>query len=331
MRYETIDRHGGDGEALIRLRDTDTGAVVEIRPECGGTVTKIALAPAGAHDGAVDVMEANPGGKPRKVGQRCHDPFFPGRILWPFSDRIPHGIYLFEGQDYHLPINDTDFGDAIHGFIYDRRLLVTERSADDSETTISLLARLGPSDVDGYTFAVDLEIEYRLDASGFELSARGYNRGGRPAPVGLGWHPYFALPDVDRLDELILTTNANRYVPVDERLLPTGAIEPVGGTRFDFREREEGEIGTRELDVALTTADHGAITTHLRSQEYTLTIEQGGAFAYQQLFTPPGRRAIAIEPVTAATNAFNRPDLGLILLHHDQSFEARCRISLTTR
>lgn len=328
MRFETRERTHRE-ERLLELTDNGTGATVVVRPDCGGTVGRIALA---ATATALDILQPVP--VPARIGapllSGCRDPWFPGRILWPFSDRIPRGIYWFEGQDYHLPINDPESGDAIHGLISDRPLEVITAHADDEAASATLRAALQPGDVEGYTFSVTLDITYRLDPSGFILSAVGRNEGGRPAPMGLGWHPYFTLPDVSGIDDLELWTSADRYVPVDRRLLPTGAIQPVVNRDCDFTTATGRAIADTELDIALTGGP-GPITTVVRSPGYQLTIAQSASFAYQQLFTPPGRRAIAIEPITAATNAFNRPELGLILLHHGQWCTAQCTITLTGR
>lgn len=335
VRYQAIERNEETGERAVELHDEETGAVICVRPDCGGTVARIAI-PARTPEGivrsgnAIDVLDPSPETPAHdQKSSDGFDPYFPGRILWPFSDRIPHGIYWFEGQDYRLPINLLESNDAIHGLIYDKPLGIEGLTADETGAELTLLSRIKPGDVDGYTFFVTLELRYRLDASGFTLSARGTNRGGRPAPVGLGWHPYFSLPDVDGIDELTLTSTANHYVPVDDRLLPTGEILSVEGKDLDLRPPAGRAIGREEFDIAMTGA--AAIETVLSSPGYALTIAQSPSFAYQQLFTPPGRQTIAIEPITAATNAFNRPDLGLILLHHDETLEATCRITLTTR
>lgn len=327
MRFTTTHGRTDRGERTLVLQDTARGAAVIIRPDCGGTVGRIALS-AGTET-AVDILDPNPERIPTGESS-CRDPYFPGRILWPFSDRIPRGIYWFEGQDYHLPINDPESGDAIHGLISDRSLEILSATSDDAAASATLRATIDPGDVDGYTFSVTLEITYRLDAAGFSLYATGSNNGGRPAPMGLGWHPYFSLPGATTVDVLDLWTSADRYVPVDDRLLPTGEIKPVADTPYDFTGPDGWEIAGLELDIALT-GGVDPITTVLRSQELSLSIVQSGAFAYQQLFTPPSRRAIAIEPITAATNAFNRPELGLILLRHGQSCTAGCTISLTRR
>ena len=335
MRFlaQSVPERGGG--RIVRLHDTERRARVAFHPSCGGTVTDITLA---TDSDSVPVLCPNPDGKILREsisnGEECFNELFPGRLLWPFSDRIPRGVYRFEGQEYRVPVNDRVSGDAIHGFLYARSVSVEELGGSNERAYAVARAHITPGDHDGYPFEVELRIVYQLDKSGFELNVRGRNLGGRPAPMSMGWHPYFSFPGLLNADELELETNADRYVPVDIRLLPTGSIDPVTDGAYDFRkEKAEAErrIGDRHLDIALTNRDGGAITTTVSSKRFALTISQSGTFAYQQLFIPPSRNSIAIEPLTSATNAFNQPDLGLLLLNHNEEFEASCRITLSDR
>ena len=52
-----------------------------------------------------------------------------------------------------------------------------------------------------------------------------------------------------------------------------------------------------------------------------------GAYRYLQVYTPPGRESIAIEPMTCAPNAFNN-GMGLIRLDPGEAFTASFGISL---
>ena len=48
-------------------------------------------------------------------------------------------------------------------------------------------------------------------------------------PVAFGWHPYFALPDVPRAD-WVLRQPFTRRVVLDDRCIPTGALEDVAAS-----------------------------------------------------------------------------------------------------
>ena len=71
----------------------------------------------------------------------------------------------------------------------------------------------------------------------------------------------------------------------------------------------------------------GAATTVVDLGVDRIIIEQStDPFGFTQLFIPPARDSIAVEPVTAATDAFNRPELGLRRLEPGAALRGTVRI-----
>lgn len=288
------------------------GARAVIRPECGGTVESIELLPPGELE-AVPILRGDGAAGEELSGEgsaipegECSPRLFRGRLLAPFNDRIPGGRYSFRGESYRLPINDEESGDAIHGFLYRTAMAIKERK----EGTLRLISRIRPGEEPGYPFDLELSATYRLRGDRFRLDLTGKNLGDRPLPLTLGWHPYFRRPGADRIDGALLTLPAERYVAVDRDLLPTGKTPPVAGGPWDFRSPRR--IGPGEIDLAFELfGGAGGATAELRGGERSVEVRPGGACRYLQLFVPPRRDSVAIEPVTAGTDAFNRPELGL--------------------
>lgn len=298
---------------MISLSLEVAGATAELRPECGGTVDRLALAPeAGAE--VVELLAGQSAG--RQEG--CEPGLFRGRLLAPFCDRIPGGRYELLGEHHELPINDWENGDAIHGFLYAQPMRVAGRGA-----TSVLLEHQTTGEFPGYPFELALQARYDLEPSRFRLTLTAQNVSETPAPLTLGWHPYFMLPGVQRVDELRLQVPAERYIAVDERLLPTGEMPQLEGSRWDFSSPRE--IGSQAIDLGYPLA--GSRIT-LLGPRHTMSMEVSGAFRYCQLFVPPDRRSIAIEPITGATDAFNNPELGLTILDPGEAITGECLITL---
>ena len=96
------------------------------------------------------------------------------------ADRVDGGRYTFDGAEYHLDISEPARGNAIHGLT---RWIPWIRTAHDrSEVTL----RSVPHGQQGYPFAVQVDVTYRLDAeTGLHVTITTANKGSRPAP----WAP----------------------------------------------------------------------------------------------------------------------------------------------
>ena len=281
----------------------------------GGTVRELALCPEG-------------GGPGRRLLSRCgiaeiaEDPLFRGRLLFPFNDRIPGGRYVFEGREHRLRINSAEDGSAIHGFLYRRGMECVGEDAGLDGARLVLRERIRPGEEPGYPFALSLRVEYELGRGRAALSFVVRNEGKGRAPFALGWHPYFELGKA--ADELVLEHRGERYLPVDESLMPLGGLADVAGGPYDFRGGRR--VGAHSLDVALAAPPDGRVLLS-RPGEAALELHADRElFPFTQLFVPPARDSLAVEPISSPTNAFNRSELGLQVLAPGE--ERRGRITL---
>lgn len=316
------ERIGG----LSAYRLTTGTAEASVVAGAGGCVRSLALCAPTAESGPLDIL-AGPADS-----EIAFDPWFRGRVLCPFNDRIPKGVYTWQGKEYRLPNNSREDESAIHGLVYNRAF---QRPAGDcepydhqadppSEVHLCLQTHISEGEVAGYPFDLAISLRYTLTRFTFSFEIAVRNTGSSAAPLSFGWHPYFTLGA--RIDSLVLQMDSEGYVPVDDSLNPTGKIESVTGTEVDFRRPRR--IGSQTVDLALTAPSDG--TVRLSSQDHSLTMELlGQTFAFVQLFSHPARRAIAIEPITAGTNAFNIPGLGLQILEPGATSSGGVRITRT--
>jgi aldose 1-epimerase len=136
------------------------------------------------------------------------------------------------------------------------------------------------------------------------------NAGTRPAPYGTGSHPYLAA-GAPVVDDCELTLPVARWLPADSRGIPSGPVQDVTGTPFDFRTARP--IGTVTLDHAFTELDRdeaGRAWARLTCGGTGATLWAGPGYRWLQAFTGDTldsahrRRAVAIEPMTCPPNAF---------------------------
>ncbi len=292
---------------FLHLESGD-GAAVVLSPSHGGTVVQVTLQGSGA---PVALLA------PDAPEDFARNPLFRGRLLFPWNDRIPLARYAFRGVEHRLVANAPD-GSAIHGLIHDRPLAVTDLRADGEMAAVTLRASLSGDDP-GYPFRVSLVVAYELRAGEFTTTFRVTNDGDCDAPFALGWHPYFAASVGATLQGAF-----GRFVEVDSALLPTGRVPDVRGGPFDF---SDGAPFGPGLDIGLSAPADGCVRLH--TGRCTVTIRQDvSLFPFTQLYVSDDGQSIAIEPITAATNSFNRPELGLQVLAPGEQKGGSVRISL---
>ena len=249
-----------------------------------------------------------------------------GQLLLPWPNRIDGGKYEFGGASYQLDLSEPARGNAIHGLTRwvnwepAAQLARGETAADAdgaaSQITLSHVLYGRP----GYPFCLELSVSYRLEpASGLRVTVSACNAGSRPAPYGTGSHPYLTA-GAPVIDDCELQIPASRWLPTDDRGIPSGPAQDVAGTPFDFR--TSLPIGDTKLDHALTglSRDESGLTwARLASGSMRLGLWAGPGYNWLQVFTgdalAPGlrRKALAFEPMTCPANAFVSGD-GLLTL-----------------
>jgi len=236
-----------------------------------------------------------------------------GAILLPYANRIRGKLSpdrrtietAIPGSTVHLPANGGHWkpnGElyAIHGLLLAARIDHIERSTTTEEDRATALLHAG--DFGGHWVSqTDVRCETALRSDSFTLTVTATNAGTTPLPMGIGWHPYFALPS-GRRDQARLHLPAHRRVLVNEDGLPTGQIAPVAGTPFDFMASGGRPVGALPLDdcfVDLERSANGSITAELidpaASYGFRIVAESHAIKAIQ-VYGPPDAPFLAIEP-----------------------------------
>jgi len=251
---------------------------------------------------------------------------FKGAKLLPFPNRIEDGKYSFEGKSYNLDLNYPEENNACHGFIYDKEFSVSNIMEDKDNFSITFLYHYSGA-LPGYPFPFMAYITYTLSSSdGFKCRTRVENLGQTSMPAGDGWHPFFTFNTP--VDELLLRFPAEKKIEVDERLLPTGTKKAFSAFNV-LKKIERVEFDTC---FALHPDSSGIQTSELYSADKDVTLQLcqeigPDKYNYLQIYTPPNRKSIAIEPMTCNINAFNNLE-GLIILEPGEIFSAEYGVKL---
>ena len=264
-----------------------------------------------------DIVWGYSGGSRKRGGQ--------GDVLIPFPGRIGDGRYSFDGQRFQLECNDKEGPNAIHGFVRSLPWQVQDVHANKVTFEIRLDAERYAGR--GYPFSLAISVMYDLDASGLTCTFTVKNVGQQAAPVGVGFHPYFTV-GTSVINEAEVQIPGAAYVEFNEQLVPTGKILSVTGTPWDYR-RSRG-IGHQRFNhcyVQLECDTQGMTTASLRhpSSGRVIDITMNQAFSAVVVYTGDAiadapRAALAIEPMTCASDAFNHPEWGLKRLVPGETF-----------
>jgi aldose 1-epimerase len=237
----------------------------ELHPELGGAVAGLWL-------GDEPVLRSTPAARLTSARQAAL------YALVPFSNRVGHASLVWEGTQHPLVRNDGDEPHAIHGVGWQRPWSVL-----DSDTSSAMLAYEHRPDA-SWPFAFDCSHTLRLRENALELTLALTNQSARPAPVGLGWHPWFMKRPGSRI-----AFRAGGRWEMGEDKLPT------------LRKPDTG----LDTDTASLAVDHcydgwdGTVDL----QDERLHLRLRSELTRLVVFTETSRDSIAIEPVSHVNNA----------------------------
>jgi aldose 1-epimerase len=230
--------------------------------------------------------------------------YYKNSFLLPYPNRLKDGVYSYNGKTYTFPINDKGTQNSLHGFKDFYKMSVESIITDEDYASITL-----KSDYQGqnpaFPFPFEFKITYTLKGyNELVCSIDLYNPTNETMPIGFGWHPYFKLGNLP-VEELELQMPTVDQVLIDDRMLPTGEFKSV-----DTYNSLTNLTG-KNFDTCFKAIDGNLSEVVINAPSINTKLsywQENEAFPYFQVFIPPKRKSIAIEPMTCNVNAFNRPD-----------------------
>lgn len=275
----------------VVVKHEETGNEITIIPEMGARLNHFQV---NLHGDSVDIIDGY-----SDAHALAEEAKAKGSLLAPYPNRVADGRYTFNGKEYQLGINKPGEHNAIHGFVSSQPFVL--ESSEQVDDYYELVLKGDFLEEEGYPFRFSMTVRYRFGGPWLEVDTEFRNTGKIALPAGFGWHPYFRTSGT--ITNLRLTLPEVERIDVDERLIPTGAKEkydefaaahPIGMTEFDTGFQLVGEGREVQLfDEAL-------------GLYITMTLPAiDSQYQYLQVYTPPSRESIALEPMTCAANAFN--------------------------
>jgi len=163
--------------------------------------------------------------------QEKNNPYF-GTIVGRVGNRIAKGRFTLDGHEYKLPLNNKT--NTLHGGYkgFDKQVWDVKDTGPD-HVTLHYVSKDGE---EGFPGDLDTTVKYTLTADS-ALVIEFTVTTDKPTVQNMTNHTYFNLAGQGNGDVMkqVISINADRFTTVDKELIPTGEIEPVAGTPFDFR------------------------------------------------------------------------------------------------
>jgi len=154
-----------------------------------------------------------------------------GATIGRYANRIAKGKFTLDGKEYNLHINNGP--NSLHGGKENFSHVVWDGNQIDNQKVE--LTYFSKDMEEGFPGNLTVKIAYRLtDDNAVEISYEATTD--KTTVINLTNHTYFNLNGEgsgDILDHLVQIA-ADNYTPVDRTMIPTGKIETVKGTPFDF-------------------------------------------------------------------------------------------------
>jgi aldose 1-epimerase len=309
MAY-SIEETNIDNIKAIQLKNGDT-VVMEVLPDHGAMLNKLLFQTGDGWLEAIDGYES--------AGQIAEEAYYKSAVLFPFPNRLENGTYRYEGREYSFPTEEKFHGNAIHGFVWKEQFKVLEMSADDTGG-MARVAYYNSGERNYFPFAFGLVIVFTYSADRLDVKFDIENRGNGHMPIGFGWHPYLTI-NKRPLSSLKMKLPFVSKVELNDENLPTGNVG-------DFMDYEEpNDIADAEFDDCFKLIMQDNSIIYSPEDEVGLAMEASKECLFLQVFTPPDRTSIAIEPMNCNINAFNNQE-GLMDLERGSFYHINCAIRL---
>jgi aldose 1-epimerase len=248
-------------------------------------------------------------------------------LLHPWANRVAARRFEVAGSEVDVdkaaqPPSVDPHGLPIHGLLAAASGWQVERHESSGDGGV-LAARFDfgaqPDLIAAFPFPHQLTIEATLSGGVLAVATTVEPSGDVAVPISFGYHPYFHLPGVPRADWRIEAPVSERLV-LDADELPTGTREPV--------RVEGGPLGSRTFDDEFVApADSAPLA--LAGGDRRIEVALLSGYPFTQIYAPADDDVVALEPMTAPTDALLVGGPELPFTSPGESFRAEFSITVS--
>jgi aldose 1-epimerase len=154
-----------------------------------------------------------------------------GAIAGPVANRIAGGTATLDGKILSFEKNENNLN-TLHGGAAGTGRLIWS-IAEQSQASVRLTLRL-PDGYLGFPGPMRFSCHYHVtDTAELILSLTA--EADQKSFCNLASHPYFCLDETDDFRHHSLQIKTGHYLPITDEKIPTGSIDSVSNTAFDYR------------------------------------------------------------------------------------------------
>lgn len=182
-----------------------------------------------------------------------------GAVLLPWAQRLSGTstntqgslATIWNGKRLSFPAENAGSNMSVQG-------LLLNHAADSVKSDVlpdgqSVIAVFHAGDFSGNWLSnINVTVEAQLTAHDLDLTVTAQNTGQQPAPFGVGWHPFLAIPSGDRADALLSIPSQTVMEMNQQSGKPTGHMVNVGGKAQDYSKTSGTKLGTTPLSATYT-------------------------------------------------------------------------------
>lgn len=159
-------------------------------------------------------------------------PYF-GATVGRYGNRIGNATFKLDGETYNLSKNNGP--NILHGGLVGFDKVIWNANIIEGDEPSLSFSHISPDGDEGFPGQLSLEATFTL-LNDNSLIIKYKAKTDKPTVLNITNHSYFNLSGGTNIMEHQVKLNADKFLPVDNNIIPTGEMRSVQNTPFDFKD-----------------------------------------------------------------------------------------------